>query len=146
MGLVLSAEDSVYQIKLQCKTLLDLIILMSNAQTLLHWIKVQNLDWSIYKYYKDAPCPSQQCVWASVRVLFSGIVCMRSSVCVCVCVCVWLCMCVQLCACVFAMFCMKMFVNFHMFCTLGYLIMGICALYVCFSWNCKALWVSKNSL
>ena len=33
--------------------------------------------------------------------------------CVCVCVCVTI-----LCACVFALFCMKMFVNFHMFCTL----------------------------
>ena len=52
---------------------------------------------------------------------------MRSSVCVhvCVCVCVYVCahmhVRVILCACVFAMLCMKMFVNFYMFCTLVYL-------------------------
>ena len=50
------------------------------------------------------------------------------SLCVCVCVCVTI-----LCACVFAMFCMKMFVNFHVLYACMLLIcitMGICALYV----------------
>ena len=41
------------------------------------------------------------------------------------CACNSLCVCVRvqaiLCACVFALLCMKMFVNFHMFCTLVYL-------------------------
>ena len=64
-------------------------------------------------------------------VLFISTLCVPSFVCVwgggvCVCVCVRACVCTRmhmhahaiLCACVFAMFCMKMFVNFHMFCTL----------------------------
>ena len=47
-----------------------------------------------------------------------------SAVCVCVCACacarVRVRVCETLCACDFAMFCMKMFVNFRMFCTLLY--------------------------
>ena len=64
------------------------------------------------------------CERARVRVLFIGIVLARDPMCVCVCVCV----CARaraqvrviLCACVFAMLCMKMFVNFRMFCMLVY--------------------------
>ena len=56
-------------------------------------------------------------------------VCVWSSLCVCVYVRMHACAYVQaiLCACVFAILCMKMFVNFHMFCTLVYLCI------VCFS-------------
>ena len=47
----------------------------------------------------------------------------RARVCVCVCVCARARVRVRaiLCACVFAMLCIKMFVNFHMFCTIVYL-------------------------
>ena len=51
---------------------------------------------------------------ADARVLFIGIVCVRSCVCVCARACA------ILCACVFAMLYMKMFVTFRMFCTLVY--------------------------
>ena len=55
--------------------------------------------------------------------------CACDPLCVCVCVCVCARARAILCACVFAMLCMKMVVNFHMFCTLVYL----CT--VCFSLN-----------
>ena len=59
-----------------------------------------------------------------MHVLFISVVCARDHVCVCACVRA----CVHararvyviLCACVFAMRCMKMFVNFRMFCMLVY--------------------------
>ena len=62
------------------------------------------------------------CERARVRVLFIGIVRARDPMCVCACVCVRARAQVRviLCACVFAVLCMKMFVNFRMFCMLVY--------------------------
>ena len=56
------------------------------------------------------------------RIYNSIIFCSWHHVCAILCVCLHVHVCVILCACVFAMFCMKMFVNFHIyiFCMLVY--------------------------